>query len=267
MSDDNKHINQKQKGLRVFKLKKKLEDPNYGYYYFDNSGQIDDADKDLFLNEKIYPANPDTKNNTRNCYMVIGKSGAGKSVLTADYICHYYDKVINPKSQQMFIISPKTYDPAFNKYTINRPALNERNFVNPETKLIFNDFVFDEDGNQEPSALIIFDDVEGIHNNKVRDGVLELMNSCLVNARSVNISVVCIVHNPFLKCFKTALLECNWVCFFPQSINQRIFDKFLYDHMGLLRGDRKVLKDIKARHLFINQNQPIALTPFSAHII
>lgn len=255
------------KGKRIFKVKKKLSDKDNGFYYFDNTGVIDDSAKDLYLNDKIYPANPDIKNNTRNCYMIIGSSGSGKSTVCAQYILKYYDKFYFPKSDQIYVISPKTNDPAFNSYRINRPALNVRNFADPDTKLTYDDFVMDENGECQRSALVIFDDIENISNLKIRQGVCELMDSILTNARYRDIWCVVICHNPFLKSFKTALLECNWTCFFPQNINHRIFNKYMYDHCGYLKDNRKILSDIKARHLFINPQTNVALTPYSAHII
>lgn len=271
-----KTFNTHGKGVRLFQvgIGKKSKD-----YYYDEKAKLKVKNEgtsrgsNIQFDEYIYPSQMNQKGNERLVHLVTGISGGGKSRYTANFLLPQYmdydpDGVI-------FLICPKKQDLAFDSKTelnIQRIEINDHNFVNDGSRLLPEDFVkvCDDNGRELPdakSAMVVFDDIEGISNRKHKEGVFTLMNAILNNGRSKNIHCVGIVHNLMHRDFQTLRNECHWMTIFPHSLNHKMMEDFLLKGMGYYKNTRNIIYSIKADHLSVHPRTKVWLTPLSAHKI
>lgn len=271
-----KLFSKKTKGVRLFKvgLDKKADE-----YYYNEKAKLKPSYEgtsrgaSLAFDEYIYPTSMNQKGNERVCHLVNGISGAGKSRYVANFLLPQYMHY-DPQGA-IFLICPKKTDVAFDskpELNIKRIEIDDHNFVNEGSRLLPEDFVKQCDDNgvdidDAKSAMIIFDDIEGISNKKHKDGVFTLMNAVLNNGRSKNIHCVGIVHNLMSKDFQTLRNESHFLTFFPHSINHKMMEKFLYEGMGYYKDTRNKIYSIKADHLTVHPRTKVWMTPTSVHKI
>lgn len=254
---------------------------NKEYWYYNHLGKYK-AKYDLNENQDkgkgrnvnypdfIYAKPQDIKNNTRLVHLVQGGSGSGKSTFTANFVCRPF--IDNNQDSPIYLISPKKYDPVFDDSDLNihRIVLDESNFVDENTKLKIEEFLYHPDESQPnyKSCLCIYDDIEGCVNKKVQKGVFDLMNNMMTNGRSLGLDVCVIAHNMNHRDFITSKNEMTHLVIFPKQLNKKIIDKYLYEGMGLFQPARdKIMNGFQTRHLIINPRSNIVMTPTSVHVI
>lgn len=186
----------------------------------------------------------------RRVDLVFGQSGSGKSYFTANSIVKPYKQKY--KDRPVYLISPKTDDPAF-KEGIIQICIDEDNFIDDPIDL-------EELGDAEENegSLVIFDDIESIPNAKLKKGVYELLNNILIRGRSMNISVVTIIHIALGgHSTRVILAESNTFTFFPGRSPTKTIKAVLENYAGMEKKDIEKLLSIKGtRAITYNKTYP-----------
>lgn len=175
---------------------------------------------------KFYPI-PRLKRNDRECLFVTGPSGSGKSTYVAKYIERF--RKIFPK-RRIIIFSKVEDDPALDIYNPIRIEINNELIENPIKP------------EELEKSLVIFDDIDTISDNKLKDAVHKIKDDALQIGRHYQIYVVvtshiCKNHNKT----KINLIESHSFTFFPSSGSIAGPKSIMKDYIGL---DKKTIERI-----------------------
>lgn len=168
-------------------------------------------------NEKLFPVpsistktNPFhiLEKNTRECCYISAASGAGKSTWASKYIELY--KEIFPKND-FVLFSNVEKDKVLDKLKPVRIMINENLIDDPISP------------SELENSITLFDDIDSIQNNQLRENIVSLRNVLLETGRHKNISVLTTSHQ-ICNYQKTRIifLEAYKIVLFPKAgaINQ-----------------------------------------------
>lgn len=193
-------------------------DNNYGYWDDDD---IDDKEFEIDDGKLV----PVPSMDTRQVTYIAGPSGSGKSTYAALQTQKY--RKLFP-SNPIYIFSRLDSDPAFNN--INPPPIrikiDEKLLSHPidVTKIIKN------------GALVIFDDIDSIQDDKLKKAVMKLEGDILEVGRHNNIYIIATSHliNPNdRKIGRTLLNEAHTLTVFPKSGSTYQINYALKNYFGL----------------------------------
>jgi len=182
----------------------------------------------------------------RFCQFIFGSSGSGKSTYASKLLKEY--KNIYPENP-IYLISPKEKDPVLDKLNPYRIIINEKNFLSDDRL---------EDLNEISDSCILFDDVEGVTNKKIRDNIDALRNKILLVGRSYNISCITILHiamNGYST--KIVLNESEFFTFFPNSGTNNAIVKTLQNYIGLSKAQVNEILNLNSRWVTIHKQYPM----------
>jgi hypothetical protein len=112
------------------------------------------------------------------------------------------------------------------------------------------------------NSMVIYDDIEGIGDKKLREKVFKLLNLCMTCGRSYHISVAVVSHCPTNgKETRTMLLEQSHTSFFPN---------YLSDHsLNYLLGKAHIDKILKNndRSCCVLNNPRVVITDKTAFAV
>jgi hypothetical protein len=219
--------------IAVLKSKAKKRDETVLYYDANHNGRYPEEInlREMRGGDSIHFQILPTEKSERDVLMLTGKSGSGKSYYIKCYIIEYHK--MHPKNP-IWIISPKYDDSTFNdvkKYT---------------TQLRMDDqFVQTDIGLEDlQNSLVIFDDIEGIMDKRLRVKVFNLLNLCMTTGRSYHISI-CVVSHKATNGKDTSfmLLENSHCVFFPSYVPERSLQYLCKDYLALKKSHiDKILK-------------------------
>ena len=204
-----------------------------------NRGEI--GPKSIYVERGQFQLLPN-KEQDRNCIFVIGPSGVGKSFFCSKYIETF--KKIYPKTK-FILFSRKTKDPCLDRLRPVRPPLTEQ---------IEN---IDFENDIRKGAVVLFDDISTIRDNKVRQSVFKLMDDLLEGARACKISVL--VTNHLLsdgRDTRRILNEMDHLVIFPESGSYDQIRKALEKYFGLRKSQIDPIFKIPSRWLAFHKNFP-----------
>ena len=188
----------------------------------------------------------------RDMLYVSGQSGSGKSTFVGQY-CRNWQNSNNSKAcfgGKIVLFSAVDNDIAFNDIKMK--------------KIKFEDLV-DEDG--EPldeididdfeDSLTIFDDIDVIHNVKLKKWMQGLRNRILEIGRHKNISIICTTHQLMnYKETKILLMEATKVVIYPQSGAGEQIKRYLKTYLGLNKLEIQKIFQLKSRWVQLHKAVP-----------
>jgi hypothetical protein len=162
--------------------------------------QLDDDGSEMVPMPRI--KNKDAE--AREIIYISGPEESGKSVWASKYIKQF--KKMYPQSK-LFVFSKIKHDKVIDDLKPIRVALNENLYKKP---IEIDEF--------PKNAIVLFDDVDTISNDKIKDAVLDLRDRLLEEGRHQSIFVISITHNPTMgKKTKASLLEASSIVLFPMG--------------------------------------------------
>lgn len=164
------------------------------------------------LDGKFQQVIDDTK---RQVFYIVGESGSGKTTYAAKLVQDYLE--VFP-DKEFFLFSRKPSD--VNIDWIKQKYPNRVQRVTIDQSLV--DDPVDIIQELDDGAIILFDDVSTIQNDKIKNAVFKLVNDALEIGRDRKIYVIVTNHlpNPNEKSFgRTILNEMQSLTFFPQGGN------------------------------------------------
>lgn len=210
----------------------------------DNSkGKIKKSSFDkLEIKDGIFQQVPDTTTE-RECGMITGMSGSGKSYYTNNYIKQY--KLANKKNP-VYFFSVLGEDKSIDPKIVNRVRVDEGLITEPITI------------NDVKDSLCVFDDFEMLKEKGVRDALFNFINEILTTGRHTNTSCILTSHYPNSKLIRPLLNECHWFVYFPYSCNaptKYVLEKYI----GISPKEIKYIKGLKTRWACVFKNYPQAI--------
>lgn len=198
--------------------------------------------------------NIEDRDGVRSAFTISGCSGSGKTTL-ASRIAEIYAEEF-PENKIIYICPKKPSESLMKLKPIIISVNGEKgieNFVNPETKLEFNE---DDPDNEWSDSLVIFDDLEGC-SPKVKKNALELLGNILTVGRARNVSVVYINHT---YCngneSKRVFSECPNITVFPMGKMNKQLDYLLNSYCGIDRDTKRRIMNSRSRWVNIFRHRP-----------
>lgn len=198
------------------------------------------------IDVKVVPV-PLIKKNDRECVLVIGKSGSGKSYYCALYIKMYMKMF--PEAV-VYVFSKIAKDPAIDVLgdRIHRIDLNEWNLEDHG------------DINLYANSLVLFDDIDQMYEKRKIEELKKLRNAILEEGRKSNIYCVITKHQFPARDEKILNVECRSIVFFPKN-NKSEIDSYLSKQLMLKKKNRNVLLAIKSRWvMYVNETPEYCVT-------
>lgn len=189
------------------------------------------------------------KKNQREVLYVSGPSGSGKSTYTADYVRNYHRDFPN---DAIVMFSAVSDDDAFKKIPLIRVVLDEtfidRQLSEDEDTIRIEDL---------SDSLVIFDDIDVIHNDEVKKLVQKLRSECLEIGRHQNISMILTSHQIFnYKETRIILNEANYVVTFPRSGSAGQIRDYFRRYAGFNKKEIDDIMSIKTRWICFSKTAP-----------
>lgn len=166
---------------------------------------------------------------TRDVVHIGGPSGSGKSTYAANYMKNY--KKIFPENE-IYVFSRLDSDEVIDKLDPARIPIDESLIDDP----------IDIQTEMSNGALVLFDDIDTIKDDKIRHAVNQLKNDILETGRHMNIYCVNTSHliNPNdKKDARTIMNELTSLTFFPKAGNSHAIKYALKTYFGI---DEKIIK-------------------------
>jgi hypothetical protein len=193
----------------------------------------------LEIKDGVFQQVPDTTTE-RECGMITGMSGSGKSYYTNNYIKQYK---LAYKKNPVYFFSVLGDDKSIDAKLVTRVRIDEGLITEP---LSINDV---------KNSLCVFDDIEMIKDKKIKDALFDFINEILTTGRHTNTSCILTIHYPNSKYIRTLLNECHWFVYFPFGSN-RATNYVLENYIGIGSKDIKYIKSLKSRWATIFKNYP-----------
>jgi hypothetical protein len=166
----------------IAKLKRELAVKNR-YEYFSEDGLL-----------CVYPSKQSER------VYVAGKSGAGKSTFTAQYIREYQEMF---PDRRVVLFSTHDDEKAYKKLNIVQVELDEEFLESPPTL------------DELAECLVVFDDTDNLQDKQLQQAINGVNADLLANGRKYNIHVITLAHQLMDYCrSRTLLNEANRVVFF-----------------------------------------------------
>lgn len=194
--------------------------------------------KEFELSSGIMIPLPDE--NSERIY-IAGKSGSGKSFLTAVYAREYHD------------LFPKRKIYIFTKHEKERAYKNI-----PHVEITCDDdMVKDEiDVKQFKKSLVIFDDCDHIQDKKISVNIKRFNNDLITTGRKYDIHTITLQHQLMdYKETRNLLNEANKVIFFNSASNYHV-TRYLKVYVGLDPQQIKKITSLKSRWTMISLSIP-----------
>lgn len=193
--------------------------------------------------ENFMPLPLDNKNEDQvQHFHITGQQGSGKSHFASQFIELYMDKF---PDNDVYVFSKKKEDILYDKYEkILRVPLDE-DFLEAEL-----------DTENLSNALVIFDDVEQIHDDEIRKKVYKLKDDISETGRCQHIFIITITHLPLNnRSTRTANSEMTAAVVFPASTkyhSRNLLEKYI----GISKEDTKRILEMRTRWVFVNKSIP-----------
>lgn len=201
---------------------------------------------------------PRISNHDRECVLVVGKSGSGKSYFSAMYAMQYlklFDKNI-------FMFSKHRNDPAYSKLEQS----GKLKYLNVNS-------IPDDDGTMSrldyfKDSLVIFDDIDQIIDEEVLYKLYGLRNDILENGRKKFIYCIITKHQfPSGKKEKILNVECRSIVFFT-NYNKAETDNYLSKQLLLRKKLRnKILSNNDRWVLYCTETPQYCLSENKIYVI
>jgi energy-coupling factor transporter ATP-binding protein EcfA2 len=195
----------------------------------------------------LYMPIPYVDAHDRECIMIIGKSGSGKSTFAATYV-RQYTKLF-PDSP-IYLFSKGEVDPVLDSI----PGMNRINIAGWNLEQ-YGDLRMYE------NSIIIFDDIDMLYDVAKKDQIIKFRNSILEDGRKLKIYAVITKHQfPRGRHEKVLNVECRSIVFFPQS-NKAEIDDFLNKQLLMKKSKRKRVMETDSRWImYVNENPEYCIT-------
>lgn len=229
----------KKKGFPVFTVKSGRDKGKKFKINLDHKSE--DGDQLRSYNKGTLQIIPNGK--TRECHLVCGPSGSGKSYWAANYIKEYKRKF--PKNP-VYLVSPKPEDDALDELNVFRLKLNEKNWIDDPPDL-----------EEFEDSLVVFDDCEAIGDKNIALAVNKFKDQILLQGRSKNISIIVISHILMdYRNTRVQLSESHTLTFFPSAGSQYHLKQFMQVHCGLSRNQVEDILKMPSRHVTLHKCYP-----------
>lgn len=199
---------------------------------------------------KFVPIPDKTKN--RECRLIAGMSGSGKSHYTREII-----KQINKgkkKKKPVYVFSALDSDPTLDKIKPSRVKIGGNLINEPITPEHLKD------------SITVFDDIDVIKPKYLKDAVYHIMDQCLQIGRHQNIETIATTHRCTGRDLQVALNEAHTITVFPVNWSRQQ-DYLAKEYMGLNTKQIKKLKKLKSRWVTLMRGYPnVLLTETQAFI-
>lgn len=207
----------------------------------------DNGYDEMYADTKFKPV-PRISPHDRECVLVIGKSGSGKSTYSSIYATQYLK--LFPLSV-IWLFSKHEKDPAFDHLErLYRVDMEE--YTKSQTDVPLSTFA---------NSLVIFDDTDQIYDDKVKLSINKLRNDILENGRKSFIYCIVTKHQfPNGKQEKILNIECRSIVFFPQG-NKSEIDLYLNKQLLLRKKKRNYIINTEGRWIqFVNETPEYVLS-------
>jgi hypothetical protein len=186
---------------------------------------------------------------SRQVTYIAGPSGAGKSSFAAMQAQKY--RKIYPQNK-IYMFSRLDTDPAFDgkfQPPIIRMKIDDSLVTRPIdiTKQI------------QGGALIIFDDIDCVLDDKLKKAVIKLENDCLEIGRHNNIHIIAcshLINGNDKKLSRTLLNESHMIVVFPKSGSTYQIDYMLKNYFGLSKQKIQEILNLPSRWVALNKGYP-----------
>lgn len=172
---------------------------------------------------------------------IVGPTGCGKSTYASKYIENFRDTF---PDRSFILFSDVETDSCLDELEPIRPKMDDR-LINITPDNLSN-------------TICLFDDIEMIRDDHVRELVIKLRDSLLQRGRHNNIYVVCTSHlmSPG-KSSKIPINDSSSITFFPSSGSNKPIRNFLRDNCGMGTNSINTIMKLRSRWITINKTYPM----------
>lgn len=207
----------------------------------DDNGDCNGDSNELEIQDGKIELLPSSKKN-RDCIVVAGKSGSGKSYWTRSFVKNYMK--LYPK-RNVLLFSPVEEDAAFDDLNINKIML--------DNDLIENPF----DITELKDSLVIFDDTDSVIDSKLKKMIIDLQDRILEIGRHNKISTIITLHKiTDYKRTRTILNEAHYVVLFLRGNRSHLSRYYLKQHQDLSKTEMKKVYNLPSRWVCFSNNFP-----------
>jgi energy-coupling factor transporter ATP-binding protein EcfA2 len=193
----------------------------------------------LHIEDGTFQQVPDTTTE-RQCIMITGASGSGKSTYTNSYIKQYRNSY---KKNPIYFFSVLDEDTSIDKKIVKRVNIDD-SWINEPLTI-----------NDVSNSLCVFDDVEMIKDKDIKQSIFDFINSILTTGRHTNTSIILTVHYPNNKYIRNFLNECHCFVYFPFG-SGRATNYVLENYIGINKKDIQHIKKLNSRWCCVFKNYP-----------
>jgi hypothetical protein len=199
-------------------------------------------EREIIVNDGTLSMLPRDEPNQRECILISGCSGSGKSTWASKYMNLYHR--MNPKNR-VIIISKKERDPEYEK-------LKFAKYLDLET-LVDTDL----DVDNFTDSLVVFDDIENIQPTELKTKVYALKDNMIETGRSENIYVLLCTHLSMNgKDTRRDLNESDTVVLFPSNSSHYHMERLLKVYCGFDKEMVKRILNVPSRWVAIKKHAP-----------
>ena len=209
---------------------------------------VETCKKEVDLDDGILIPLPQKIGNQIEHIYIAGPTGSGKTTWVGEYVKEY--KRLFPE-QPIWVFSRLNEDVILDKYNVKRIIL-DKGLIEGEP-INASEFL---EGNK--GALVIFDDIDTIPDQKINKEVHRIRDDLLEVGRHDNVSVLSTGHQLMdYKRTRNLLNEASAVTFFPKSGSQYHITRFLKVYCGIpTEGIKKILA-LPSRWVTIYKTYPM----------
>ncbi len=228
--------------LKLAKALRKNQEP-LDEYLIDQYNQMnmklhERLKKEFNLTSGVMVPIPDDKSER---IFIAGKSGSGKSVLTAMYAREYNEKF--PKNK-IYILTKHEKESAYSKIPHIEITCDNEMVEEPIDVKMFS------------NSLVIFDDCDHIQDKKISTNIKRFNNDLITTGRKYNIHIITLQHQLMdYKETRNLLNEANKVVFFNSASNYHI-TRYLKVYVGMDPQTIKRVIALKSRWTMISLSIP-----------
>ncbi len=180
---------------------------------------------------------------TRQCVLVSGPSGVGKSWWLSEYT-RLYNQVF-PKSDT-YLFSNVAKDKQLDKYITQRFAIDDKILEEPFEVTDFKD------------SLVIFDDVDTVRDKKVEKELIGLRDQILHTGRHENVYFLNTIHLGLGGWqTRTLLNESTAFVLYPRGGNKHVMHTMLKTYAGLSNEQIDEILKLDSRWVYVNKSFPL----------
>lgn len=213
------------------------------------------------LNDGILTPMPNVKLE-REVFYISASSGSGKSVFTSFYLENYIS--VYPK-RKIYVFSAIDEDEALDKLPITRITLDNELLEEINNKGVDNVLDLQDIKN----SVVVFDDVDVIKNDLIREFVFKLRDSILETGRHFNITCLVTSHTIAAgRKTRTQLTEANYLVIFPGRSPSKQITYILEVYLNFSKDQIKRILKFRDTWVMISTIQPrYILTKTGAYLL